>query len=39
MVTAWKFEILDDNDEPGPIDWMPDVGVCADCRLRLDRVE
>ena len=31
--------ISDKNDEPEPIEAMPDVGLRDDCRLRLDRVE
>ena len=31
--------ISDKNDEPEPIEAMPDVGLRDDCRLLLDRVE
>ena len=34
-----KLMISDNNDEPEPIEAMPDVGLRDDCRLRLDRVE
>ena len=39
MTADCKFVISDNDNDPGPIEVMSDVGVCADCRLRPDGVD